>query len=524
MALIGQREHWKSQVGVILASAGSAVGLGNFLRFPVQATQHGGGAFMIPYFISFILIGIPLAWVEWTMGRWGGAYGQGAAPGIFSAITGKAWTKYLGVIAIFGPMVISFYYIIIESWTLAYSVFSLSGKLRLIDNAQDMNAFLQGFQGAESNQFFSSMSYAIFFFLLTFAINYAVIYKGITRGIERVTKIAMPVLFFCALILLIRVLTLGTPDPAYPDRNVTNGLGFLWNPDFMALSRAKVWLAAAGQMFFTLSLGLGVLITYSSYLRKRDDVALSSLAAGSTNEFCEVILGGSIIIPVAFIYFGAQGAQEIAQGGAFDLGFVSMPLIFHKMLGGGIFGFLWFFLLFLAGVTSSISIIQPFVAFLEDEFGISRQRAVIYLGIFSLMVSLTILLTLTKGTLGEMDFWAGNFIPVFCALAEVILFGWIIGIDKGFGELNRDSYIRVPNLYKFVIKYIDPLFLGALLVIWFYQEYLPIILMKDIPVENKPYILATRIGLLLLLGFLIYLISRTKNEKRLIQEEEEGLQ
>jgi SNF family Na+-dependent transporter len=156
---------------------------------------------------------------------------------------------------------------------------------------------------------------------------------------------------------------------------VVNGLGFLWNPDFSALRDAKVWLAAAGQVFFTLSVGIGVILTYASYLSKGDDVALSGLSAVFTNEFAEVILGASIIIPAAFIFFGPAGTQGIAAGGIFNLGFVTMPLIINNLDYGFIFGFIWFFLLFLAGVTSSISLAQPAIAFMEDEFNLSRRKA-----------------------------------------------------------------------------------------------------------------------------------------------------
>src|SRR3989338_2205899 len=194
------------------------------------------------------------------------------------------------------------------------------------------------------------MQYAYLFFLITFIINILIIYKGISGGIERLCKIAMPLLFIFGIIIAIRVLTLGAPDPSRPSWNFVNGLGFLWNPDFSALKSAKVWLAAAGQIFFTLSGGIGVILTYASYLSKGDDVVLSGLSAVSTNELAEVVLGGSIVIPAAFIFFGPVETTAIAQGGAFNLGFVTMPLIFGKLIWGGFFGAIWFLLLFLAGI------------------------------------------------------------------------------------------------------------------------------------------------------------------------------
>ncbi|NLA74335.1 MAG: sodium:calcium symporter, partial [Deltaproteobacteria bacterium] len=289
------RQHWGSRIGIILAVAGSAVGLGNFLRFPVQAAKHGGGAFMIPYFIALLLLGIPLMWVEWTLGRYGGGFGHSTAPGVFHNITNKnRFIRYFGVIGIFGPFVIFIYYTYVESWLLAYSFFALSGKYAAATNEGAMKAFLSGFQGLEQNQFFQNIGTAYFFFIITFCLNVFVIYYGIKGGIERLCKIAMPVLLVFAVIILIRVIFLGSPNPEMSEWSIRNGFGFLWNPDFSALLSAKTWLAAAGQIFFSLSVGIGAILTYASYLKKKDDVVLSGLTAVGTNEFAEVILGGSI--------------------------------------------------------------------------------------------------------------------------------------------------------------------------------------------------------------------------------------
>src|SRR3989338_6345428 len=373
----GSAERWGSKLGIVLAVAGSAVGLGNFLRFPVQAAQNGGGAFMIPYFISLFLLGIPLMWIEWTAGRFGGGFGHGTAPGIFHTMWEKnRFIKYFGVIGIFGPLVIFIYYTYIESWTLAYSFYSISGRYSGAMTQGAMQSFLKGFQGLERNQFFSGMTPAYTFFIITFLANMVVIYYGIKGGIEKLCNIAMPLLFFFGIVIMVRVLTLGAPDSSHPAWNITNGLGFLWNPDFSALKSAKVWLAAAGQIFFTLSVGIGVILTYASYLKKTDDVVLSGLTSVSTNEFAEVILGGSIVIPAAFAFFGPIGAKEASQSGAFNLGFVTMPLIFQELSCGALFAFMWFALLFLAGITSSVSLAQPAVCFLEDEFNINRKKAV----------------------------------------------------------------------------------------------------------------------------------------------------
>ena len=480
-----------------MAVAGSAVGLGNFLRFPVQAAQNGGGAFMIPYFVSLVLLGIPLMWIEWTAGRYGGGYEHSTAPGIFHTLWEKnRFIKYFGVIGIFGPLIIFIYYTYIESWTLGYSVFALIGKYKDCADQKSMQDFLHGFQGLQKNQYFDTIAWAYVFFLITFILNLAVIYKGINKGIETFCKYAMPVLFLCGFLVAIRVLFLGAPDPQRPAWNSLNGLGFLWNPDFSALKSAKVWLAAAGQIFFTLSVGIGVILTYASYLSRGDDVALSGLTAAATNEFAEVILGGSIVITSAFVFFGPLATQEIARSGAFNLGFVTMPLIFQKLPLGALFAASWFIMLFLAGITSSISLAQPAVAFLEDEFDIDRKHAVIYLGIISFVLCQPAIFLLGHGVVNELDFWGGTFCLVLFATIETIIFGWVFGIENAWEEMHKGADIHIPKIYKFIIKYITPLFLLGILGFWFYQEGIPVILMKNVPSSDKIYIFAVRLLLI----------------------------
>jgi len=509
-----KRERWGSKLGVILAVAGSAVGLGNFLRFPVQAARNGSGAFMIPYFIAFFLLGIPLMWIEWTIGRFGGGFGHGTAPGIFHSLWRKNnFIKYFGVIGIFGPIAIFIYYVYIESWLLGYSFFSLSGRYAGIMDQAGMVSFLRGYQGIVKNEYFSGIGTAYSFFLLTFILNILVVLFGIKKGIERICKIALPALLLLAIAIMVRVFTLKSPfDPSWTPYN---GLGFLWNPDFSALKDARVWLAAAGQIFFTLSVGIGVILTYASYLTKDDDVLLSGLTAASTNEFAEVILGGSIVIPAAFVFFGPLGISDVAKQGAFDLGFVTMPLILKTFPSGMLFAFIWFLLLFLAGITSSISLAQPAIAFLEDEFNISRNKAV---GIFSIVcfaLSHLAIFFLSKGAVDELDFWGGTFALVVFATVETILFAWIFGIDKAWEEMHSGSDIKIPVIYKFIIRYITPLFLLLILGFWTYQQAIPTLLLKGVAKENIPFVLFTRFVLVLLFLTIAIMVKKAWEKKKI---------
>jgi SNF family Na+-dependent transporter len=513
------RDTWGSRLAIIMAVAGSAIGLGNFLRFPAKAVANGGGAFMIPYFISFLLLGLPLMWIEWTLGRYGGGFEHGTAPGIFHSLLRKnRFVKYFGVIGIFGPLVIFIYYTYIESWTLAYSVFALLGKYSVLSDHASMQSFLRGFQGLESNAYFHGLGLAYFFFLVTFFLNIGVIYYGIRGGIERLCKVAIPLLFICALILLARVLLLGTPSEAYPERNIVNGLGFMWNPDFSALKSAKVWLEAAGQIFFTLSVGIGVILTYASYLSRSDDVVLSGLTAAGTNEFAEIVLGGSIIIPAAFVFFGQGAMQEVARSGTFNLSFVTMPLVLNQLPWAGFFGFVWFILLFMAGVTSSVSLAQPSVAFLEDEFDIDRKKAIGIFGAVAFVLCQPGIFLLGKGVVDELDFWGGTFFLVVFATIEVILFAWVFGMDKAWDEIHHGADLRLPRFYKWIIKYVTPLFLFFILGAWFWQEWIPIIFMKNVTPECRPYILATRLGLVALFVVLCVLVKIAWRRQRIKAE------
>lgn len=513
------RERWVSKLGVIMAVAGSAIGLGNFLRFPGQVVQNGGGTFLIPYFISLLLLGLPLIWIEWTIGRFGGGFGYSTAPGMFHSMWEKnRFIKYFGVIGIFGPVVIYLYYVYIESWLLGYSLFALTDRYGACITKESMEAFLRGYQGIDRNQYFSGIGPAYFFFCLTFILNGIVLYSGLRGGIERVCKFGVPLLLLLAVTLVVRVFLLGTPDLAHPENNVINGLGFIWNPDWSALRSPKVWLAAAGQIFFTLSCGIGVILTYASYLEKNDDVALSGLTAAAANEFAEVILGGSLVIPAAFAFFGSDSMAEIAKGGVFNLGFVTMPLILQKLAYGNFFGFAWFFLLFIAGITSSISLGQPAVAFLMDEFNLARRKAVMIFMAVTFILAQPAIFFLGRGVLDELDFWGGSFFLVVFATVETILFAWVFGMDRAWSELHTGSDITIPRVYRFIIKYVTPVFLLCILGSWLVEDWLPVMMLEGVKGEDLPFVLGTRLGLLLLFLVLVVMVRQSWKRRKMTEK------
>ncbi len=505
-----KREHWGTRIGLILAVAGNAIGLGNFLRFPVQAADNGGGAFMIPYMVSLLLLGIPLLWIEWALGRYGSKIGHGTAPAIFDSLWKSKIAKYVGVLGILLPLTVVVYYTYIESWTLIYSFFSLIAKLPSTPLTGDVSDYLKPFKeflatiiGANSSHplFYNVPWFTYLFFVITLLLNLYILYRGISGGIEKVARIAMPLIFIMAIILMIRVFTLTSPD----GRNVLDGLGFLWNPDFSALTNPKVWLAAAGQVFFTLSVGFGAILTYASYLRPKDDIALNGLAGASVNEFAEVILGASIGIVASVIFFGVEATMQIAHEGAFNLGFMALPAIFANIPLGMFFGFLWFLLLFFAGITSSIALAQPAIAFLEDEFGLNRKKAVLILGIYLFLAAQIPIFI--KGALDEMDFWAGTFGIVIFALLEAVVFFWIHDSEKAWKELTRDNDINIPSIFYYIMKYIAPGILIIILAAWS-VEMLPAKL-----TQNSINVWIAR-GLILITGLVAIILVKKAWEKR----------
>jgi SNF family Na+-dependent transporter len=247
----------------------------------------------------------------------------------------------------------------------------------------------------------------------------------------------------------------------------------MWNLDageksiWEQLANGKMWMEAAGQIFFSLSVGFGVIITYASYMRRDDDIALSSTTAVAGNEFFEVSLGGMITIPAAFVFLGAAGAV----GGTFALGFNTMPLVFEYMPLGRWVGFLWFFLLFLAAITSSLSMLQPAIAFLQEGLGLTRTRAVALLcGVGTAGTLLVVWFSKNLAAMDTLDFWVGTFCIYLLACVQTFLFGWVFGPQRGLEELDRGADLRVPRLFTFVIKYISPVYLLVVFVAWAVQD------------------------------------------------------
>lgn len=457
-------EAWGSRVGLVLAMAGNAVGLGNFLRFPAQAVQNGGGAFIIPYLVCFVLMGLPLLFVEWGMGRHGGRFGQHSTPFIFDAMGNrqKIW-KYLGVFGIFTNLAVAAYYCYLESWTLSWAYHSVAGDF-MGKSQEDVTGMFTSYIGLGTSE-------PIVFWIICLVLNTYILSRGLSGGVEIAAKIGMPLLIMFGIFLAFKGVTLTAGEHGAVNDG-TVGLNFLWTPNFDSIWDGKVWLAAAGQIFFTLSLGMGSIHCYASYLRSKDDIALNAMSAGWMNEFVEVVLGSAIIIPIAVGYLGIDKIVEMTAGGSgFSIGFMTLPYLFTQWgdVLSAVCGMMWFGLLFFAGITSSLAMGTPVMGFLQDNFGWKRTTSAWMFGFLVLLLGIPCVLS--QDAFNEFDYWAGTVALVVFALAEIILFAWIFGMEKGWKEINEGADIKVPGIFRFVIKFVTPVFLlivfiGSLPSIW----------------------------------------------------------
>ncbi|MBR5330716.1 MAG: sodium-dependent transporter [Akkermansia sp.] len=509
-------DHWKSNLGVMLAVAGSAIGFGNFLRFPGLAAQYGGGAFVVAYFCCFLLLGLPLCWVEWSIGRGGGVLGGHSPASVFQLLSRKPLWKYLGILGILAGLSINVYYVYMEGWTIAYAWNTMLGNLNL-DTPQQYGDFFSDFVGMGADgHFFSGQTSAPIFFLLAFGANFWLIYRGVSKGIEWFCKWSMPVLFLVAIALLVRVLTMGTPDAAHPERSVNEGLGYMWNPDkvmlvdgttgksigmvpagatetekaellerlhleyptvsieekkisfWQSLFNPEMWLRAAGQVFFSLSVGSGSICCYASFVRRRKDIALSALTAGAANSLTEVGLAGLTIVPAALALLGVAAAATV---GTFGLGFNVLPQVFAAMPGGQIFGVLFFLLLFIAAVTSALSQVQPAVSFVEEYWNLRRGQSIaLVAGLLLVGGFIIVWYTQDMLALDSIDFWVGSLILYVTTGLNLIFFNQIWGTENGMKELSDGSAIRIPRAAAFIIRWITPVIMVVIFGAWLCQE------------------------------------------------------
>ena len=489
---------WGSRIGLILAMAGNAVGLGNFLRFPAQAIENGGGAFIIPYLVCFLLMGLPLLFVEWGMGRYGGRYVQHSTPFIFDVMGKASYWKYFGVFGIFTNIAVAAFYCYLESWALSWAYHSVAGTFNGMTQA-NLQAFFTNYIELGTAQ-------PVVFWVICLVLNTVILSRGISGGVEKVAKIGMPLLLLFGVILAVTGITLeAEPGGAINDGLV--GLNYLWSPDFSSIWSFKVWVAAAGQIFFTLSLGMGSIHCYASYLKEKEDIALNAMTAGWMNEFVEVVLGSAIIIPISVGFLGIDAISEMVSGGSgLGIGFAVLPQLFSSWgWFGTLSGLMWFGLLFFAGITSSMAMGTPLIGFMRDNFAWKDKQGAYLFGILIFIFGIPTVLS--QDAFNEYDYCAGTVSLVVFAMVEIVLFAWVLGMDKAWDEITRGADIKVPLVFKYIIKYVSPVFLIIVFV-----GALPDII-KNATAETSLYGWLGRAMLLVLFVGIAVLVSVAKRKK-----------
>lgn len=443
-----KREEWGSKLGFILAAVGSAVGLGNIWRFPYIAYTNGGGAFLVPYFVAIFTAGIPLLILEYGIGH---KY-KGSTP--LAIARGKKSWEWLGWWPTISAFIILIYYSMILSWATNYLGLSFIKGWGSDTNTFFHNNFLQ--LSNSPLELGGIVWYILLGIAFVWAINWFICYKGIKGGIEKANKVLLPTLVLIMIIIAIRSVNL---------EGAMQGLNTLFTPDWSMVMEPKVWIAAYGQVFFSLSLAMGIMVTYSSYLPKKTDINNSAFMTAFANcgfEFLSAIAVFAILGYMAT----AQGisVSEVVSSGV-GLAFVVFPQVFTTMGSiGTVLGTLFFLCLIFAGVTSSVSLIQAVAAPFQDKFGWNRNKVVTSISVIGFLISILFATGAGLYLLDIIDNFINNYGIVVVGLLEVILIGWIITPEKIRIHTNRVSYFSIGKWWDVIVKYVTPSILIFMLI------------------------------------------------------------
>lgn len=442
-----ERDQWGSRLGFIASTVGAAVGLGNFWRFPFMAYENGGGAFLLPYFVALLTAGVPLMVLEFGFGH----KMRTAAISAFGKVS-KRW-EWIGWWQIMIPVIVVTYYTVIIGWALNYLVFSFTQAW-----GADPGAFFGGkFLGVSSGPWdFQGIRWPLFIAsAVIWYINYYYSVKGISAGIEKACKWMTPMLAILMVIFTIRGLTL--PGAAY-------GLNYFLKPDFTKLANPQVWVAAYGQVFFSTTLAVGVMIAYASYLPKKSDLVNNAFITVFSNSSFDFLAGLAVFSVLGYIATTSGiPFDQIAVSGA-GIAFVAFPkgisMLPMPTWAQVIFGLMFFSALLVAGISSSLSMFEAFASAIIDKSGANRKRL---LGIFTIVGFLfSSLYTTGAGVhlLDIVDHFVGSYGIAVLGLLESIVLGWIYGTAQVREYVNVNSDFRVGFWWDFLVKYVTPVLLG----------------------------------------------------------------
>ena len=453
-----KRAQWGSKIGFILAAAGSAVGLGNIWKFPGRAYEGGGGAFLLIYLIIVVLLGAPLMITELSIGR----AGQSNIVDTFRKLGHKGFS-WVGWIGMCGAFIITSYYCHVGGWVMRY-VFGYVTDAPAIFG--DPTGYFYNMLGYHADETTSFPWTAVIFAALFMLVNVIIIIRGVESGVEKFNKIGMPVLFILLLILFVRVLTLP---------GAGEGLKYMVSFDWQKVSFQTV-LAALGQAFYSLSIGMAIMITFGSYLPKSENIARNTAIICAMDTLV-AMLAGFIIVPAVF---ATLGSDQVGKGGGFA--FVSLAGVFNQMPGGRLFAVLFYLLLLFAAITSCISLVESIVAFLTERFKLKRKPGTI--GVCFIMFLIGILYTASQAAFPIKGIWIdaangvtypgfGDFmeyltdrlmIPV-CALGCCIFAGWIWKPQSVIDEVDQcGEEFKLAPIYRVIIRYVAPVAILTILI------------------------------------------------------------
>lgn len=438
------RINFSSKMAVVAAAAGSAVGLGNIWRFPYELGQYGGAAFLVLYILFVVALGIPIMLSEFAIGR----MGQTDAVGSFRKIAPRRPWWLVGVMGVVSAFLIMGFYSVVSGWTFEYIYQAFTNQFAGKDSA----ALSASFSGFSSHPF-----RPVFWAFVFMAISAGIVLLGVKDGIEKSTKFMMPLLFVIIIALGVRSVTL----PGGID-----GLRFLFHPDFSKITSSVV-LSAMGQAFFSLSLGMGCMITYGSYVSKKNNLN-HTVAEVTILDTLVAVLAAVAIFPAAF-------ALGVNPGQGPELVFITLPSVFAQLPGGQFWAVLFFILLSLAAMTSIISLLEVVVAYITEEFKLRRKPVTIFVTLAVMVLS--VVSSLSFGVWKDITIFGMTFFDLFDTLTSKVMMplggllislfaGWVIPVDKLRAEISNEGQLKLKlfNVYLFLIRYIAPL--GIVLVMF----------------------------------------------------------
>lgn len=457
---MAERSQWGTNLGFLLAAIGSAVGLGNIWRFPYVAYENGGGAFLIPYFVALFTAGIPILMLEFALGH----QKEASAPMAFWHIDPKwEWLGWWAVtFVLFG---ISLYYIVIIGWCGNYVLFSLTEAWGQDPDAFFVHEFLERSAAGEVWSLGGLRPRIAVAVALMWLINWAIAYGGVEKGIERAVRIMMPVLFTITLVIIVWALFLP---------GAGRGVRHYVTPDLERITDLEVWIAAYGQIFFSLSLGFGIMIAYSSYLSRKANIFRNSLIVGFSNSFYEVFAGFGVFSILG--YMAVQQNQEIREvvTDSIGLAFVAYPKAISLLPFGRAFGVLFFLLLMLAGISSTISILEAFTSAVLDKFPVSRGKVITTVCILGFLGSMMFATHSGLFWLDIVDHFLNQYGLITVGIVEALVVGWLYRTDLlkahivnnlGLsGTRHRLFNYVVLQLWMYCIRFVTPVALGIAII------------------------------------------------------------